>query len=52
MSFLTPIGYQTNMIVYGMGGYRFWDFARLGIPLLVLTVTMSLVVIPVVFPLH
>jgi len=52
MSFLTPIGYQTNMIVYGMGGYRFWDFVRLGIPLLVLTVTISLVVIPIVFPLR
>jgi di/tricarboxylate transporter len=52
MSFLTPIGYQTNMIVYGMGGYRFWDFARLGLPLIAATITISLITIPAAFPLR
>lgn len=51
-SFLTPIGYQTNMIVYGMGGYRFRDFSRLGLVLLVATYLVALVTIPVFFPLH
>jgi di/tricarboxylate transporter len=32
-SFLTPIAYQTNLMVYGPGGYRFTDYARLGLPL-------------------
>jgi di/tricarboxylate transporter len=35
-SFLTPIGYQTNTMVYGPGGYRFSDYVRLGLPLTVI----------------
>jgi di/tricarboxylate transporter len=49
-SFATPIGYQTNTLVYGPGGYRFTDFLRIGVPLnIVMMVAMSLL-IPVFFP--
>ncbi|MBW3621407.1 MAG: SLC13 family permease, partial [Actinobacteria bacterium] len=43
-SFLTPIGYQTNTIVYGLGGYRFTDYWRLGLPLTVIVITAITVV--------
>jgi di/tricarboxylate transporter len=39
LSFLTPIGYQTNTMVYGPGGYRFGDYWRLGLPLTIAAVT-------------
>ena len=51
LSFLTPIGYQTNMLVYALGGYRFTDFARLGAPLTLLCIVLQLVLIPLAFPL-
>ncbi|MEJ2006426.1 MAG: SLC13 family permease, partial [Cyclobacteriaceae bacterium] len=45
-AFLTPIGYQTNLIVYGPGGYKFSDFLKLGFPvtLIYLVIAMSLII--------
>jgi di/tricarboxylate transporter len=51
-SFLSPIGYQTNTMVFGMGGYRFLDFTRLGFPLSICCFVVTLVLLPVVFPLR
>ncbi len=50
-SFATPLGYQTNLMVYGPGGYRFSDFLRLGIPLQITTAVITCVLVPIVFPL-
>ena len=49
-SFATPIGYQTNLMVYGPGGYRFTDYLRLGIPLSLLLALLSSILIPLVWP--
>ncbi len=50
-SFLTPIGYQTNTMVYGPGGYRFSDFARLGLPLTAAVVAVIVTLVPLLWPL-
>jgi di/tricarboxylate transporter len=51
VAFATPVGYQTNMMVYGPGGYRFSDFMRVGIPLNILTGLLASALIPVIWPL-
>lgn len=49
-SFSTPIGYQTNLIVQGVAGYRFADFVRIGLPLNLLALAVTLLVVPHVWP--
>ncbi|MCK2184267.1 SLC13 family permease [Halomonas getboli] len=49
-SFLTPIGYQTNLMVYGPGGYRVGDYLRVGAPLNLLTAAVALGLIPLIWP--
>jgi len=46
-SFATPIGYQTNTYVYGVGGYKFFDFTRVGLPLNIICFCISIIVIPI-----
>jgi len=49
-SFITPIGYQTNLMVFGPGGYRFIDYIKLGLPLSIIVAVIALSIIPVVWP--
>jgi di/tricarboxylate transporter len=49
-SFATPVGYPTNTMVYYAGGYRFTDFTRVGLPLIVLFCALSMYLIPKIWP--
>lgn len=49
-AFATPVGYQTNTYVYGVGGYRFADFVKFGLPLNVICFAIAMYVIPAVWP--
>ncbi|HHM04175.1 MAG TPA: SLC13 family permease [Gammaproteobacteria bacterium] len=49
-SFATPIGYQTNLMVYGPGGYRFSDYFKMGIPITVATGLLTLLIAPWIWP--
>ena len=50
-SFATPIGYQTNLMVYGPGDYRFMDFIKVGVPLTAVVGIVSVILIPTIWPL-
>ncbi|MCV6593519.1 MAG: SLC13 family permease, partial [Silicimonas sp.] len=50
-AFSTPVGYQTNMLVYGPGGYRFTDFLKVGLPLNLSVGFLASMLIPVFWPL-
>jgi di/tricarboxylate transporter len=49
-SFATPIGYQTNLMVYNVGGYRFSDFLRVGVPLTVVVGALTVALVPWIWP--
>ena len=48
--FATPIGYQTNLMVYGPGGYRFSDYGKIGVPLDILIGIVTVVLAPIIRP--
>jgi di/tricarboxylate transporter len=50
-AFLTPIGTTTNILVYSPGGYRFTDYVKVGLPLMLLFLAVSLVLVPMIWPL-
>jgi di/tricarboxylate transporter len=49
--FAVPFGYQTHLMVYGAGGYRFSDFVRIGLPLDLIVMAVTLAITPLLFPL-
>ncbi len=49
-AFSTPIGYQTNLLVQGIGGYRFTDYVKVGLPLNIIVFIISVFVIPMIWP--
>lgn len=49
-SFATPIGYQTNTLVYGAGGYRFSDFLRIGVPMNLIVGAATVLLVPILWP--
>jgi di/tricarboxylate transporter len=50
-AFLTPIGTTTNILIYSPGGYRFTDYVKVGLPLMLLFLAVSLVLVPLIWPL-
>ena len=49
-AFTTPIGYQTHLIVQGIGNYKFMDFVRIGVPMNILAFLVSTLLIPLIWP--
>jgi di/tricarboxylate transporter len=49
-SFITPVGYQTNTLIYGAGNYRFADFFKVGTPLTVMFGLIAVVMLPMIWP--
>jgi di/tricarboxylate transporter len=49
-AFALPMGYQTHMMIYGPGGYRFTDFLRVGIPLNLICWVTACLLIPIIWP--
>jgi di/tricarboxylate transporter len=50
--FITPIGYQTNLMVYGPGGYKFRDYVKVGLPLTMLYMILSVVLLGYLYDLY
>ena len=51
-AYATPIGMPANMMVLSAGGYKFVDYAKSGIPLIIVSTIVSLILLPILFPFH
>jgi len=51
-NFISPVGFQTNLMVYGPGGYRIVDFVKVGLPLNVLLIVAATLLIPMMWPFY
>jgi di/tricarboxylate transporter len=50
-SFLSPVGHKANVLIFGPGGYKFWDYARVGALLTVILLIVSMIFLPIFWPL-
>ena len=50
LAYATPIGMPANSMIYGIGNYRFMDYVKVGLPLIVLAMVVALVLLPIIFP--
>jgi di/tricarboxylate transporter len=51
-SFSTPVASPVNMLIMGPGGYRFADFAKVGVPLQIIILFVALFILPILFPFY
>jgi len=52
MAFITPLGHPVNMLVMGLGGYRFRDYIKVGLPLTLLLFAVMMILLPIFWPLQ
>jgi len=52
MAYATPIGMPANTMVYGIGGYKFKDYVKVGVPLIIVSLVVSMILLPILFPFY
>lgn len=52
MAYATPIGMPANTMVYGIGGYKFKDYVKAGAPLIIISIIVSMILLPIFFPFY
>lgn len=52
MAYATPIGMPANTMVYGIGGYKFKDYVKVGVPLIIVSLIVSMILLPILFPFY